>query len=64
MYETASAVAAVEPQYGGHDSEAQGLYDEPAFKAQADKENPLYESTEDLLDKKGVSLAISLVHAD
>jgi hypothetical protein len=31
-------------------AEAQGLYDEPAFKTAQDKENPVYESTDNLAD--------------
>jgi hypothetical protein len=36
--------------------DAQGLYDEPAFKTQTDKENPMYHSQEDLAAPAGVPL--------
>lgn len=51
MYDQTSAVK--QPTYdsnAGAEEDAQGLYDEPAFKTQTDKENPVYESTENIVE--------------
>jgi len=52
MYDNTANVAAVANKDTTYDqtAEAQGLYDEPAFKTAQDKENPVYESTDNLAD--------------
>ena len=39
--------------------DAQGLYDEPAFKSQTEKDNPMYHSQEDLAAPEGHALTSS-----
>jgi hypothetical protein len=48
MYDNQAGIAASSHAASAPSAEDQGLYDEPAFKAATDKENPVYESTDNL----------------
>ena len=52
MYDSPETNVA-QPTYAGETGDNEGLYDEPAFNADANKANPVYQSTENLAEDYG-----------